>query len=205
MTEKKQRYAVDLDLTGRVALVTGGSRGIGRAVSLALAAHGAKIAVNYCSHQSQAAEVVEEICAAGGEALAVQADLRDGDAAARLISSAAEALGPIDILVNNAGEMTDGPVETMTDEVWDRALSLNLTAAFRTARACIPMMRSRKWGRISKRLQPGGLHGVEEPRALCSGEGGAARTDLLPGEGGGGGGDYGEYGGAGPNYDRSAA
>jgi NAD(P)-dependent dehydrogenase (short-subunit alcohol dehydrogenase family) len=148
MTGKKQRNAVDLDLTGRVAVVTGGSRGIGRAVSLALAAHGAKVAVNYCSHQAQAAEVVEEICAAGGEALAVQADLRDGDAAARVISSAAEALGPIDILVNNAGEMTDGPVETMTDEVWDRALSLNLTAAFRTARACIPMMRSRKWGRI---------------------------------------------------------
>ncbi len=148
MTGKKQRCAVDLDLTGRVAVVTGGSRGIGRAAGLALAAHGAKVAVHYCSHQAQAAEVVREICAAGGEALAVQADLRDGDAAARVISSAADALGPIDILVNNAGEMTDGPVETMTDEVWDRALSSNLTAAFRTARACIPMMRSRKWGRI---------------------------------------------------------
>jgi len=148
LKEKRSRYAPDLDLQGRTAAVTGGSRGIGRAACLALAAQGARVAVHYCSQKSKAAEVVEEIRAAGGEAFAVQGDLREADAPARVVHSAADALGPVDILVNNAGEMTDGPVESMTDEVWENALSLNLTAAFRSTRAVIPMMKNRKWGRI---------------------------------------------------------
>jgi NAD(P)-dependent dehydrogenase (short-subunit alcohol dehydrogenase family) len=136
---------VDLDLTGRVAVVTGASRGIGRATALALAAHGAKVAVHYCTHQAKAAAVADEI---GASALLVQGDLREAAACARVIHTAADALGPVDILVNNAGEMTDGPVETMSDAEWERSLALNLTAAFRTSRASIPMMRGRKWGRI---------------------------------------------------------
>ena len=136
---------MDLDLNGRVAVVTGASRGIGRATALALAAHGAKVAVHYCAHQAKAAAVADEI---GASALLVQGDLREAAACARVIHTAAEALGPVEILVNNAGEMTDGPVETMSDAEWERSLALNLTAAFRTSRASIPMMRGRKWGRI---------------------------------------------------------
>jgi 3-oxoacyl-[acyl-carrier protein] reductase len=142
------RYAVNLDLAGRVALVTGGSRGIGRATCLALAAHGAKVAVHYCTQAAKAAEVVEEVRGQGGEAIALQADLRDPASAATLAVAVAASLGPVDILVNNAGEMAGGSVEELTDRTWEDSLSLNLTAAFRLARACIPMMKSRKWGRI---------------------------------------------------------
>ena len=142
------KFAVDLDLAGRVAVVTGGSRGIGRATCLALGAHGARVAVHYNRSQAQAEEVVNEIRSGGGEAAAIQGDLRAPDCAGRVISQTVDALGPVDILVNNAGEMTDGPVASTPDELWERALSLNLTAAFRCARAVVPMMRERKWGRI---------------------------------------------------------
>ncbi len=141
-------HAIALDLTGRVALVTGGSRGIGRATSLALAAHGARIAVHYRAESARAGEVVSDIRAQGGEAVALQADLRDPAAASVLADAAARELDPVDILVNNAGEMAAGSVETLTDQTWEDSLSLNLSAAFRMARACIPAMKARKWGRI---------------------------------------------------------
>jgi NAD(P)-dependent dehydrogenase (short-subunit alcohol dehydrogenase family) len=135
-------------LTGRVALVTGGSRGIGRAVCLALAARGASLAVHYRSQAGAAAAVVNAIQAAGGMAEAFQADLIQPEAAARLVAATAERLGHIAILVNNAAEMTDAPVEAMSDDMWTATLDLNLTAAFRCARACIPLMKARGWGRV---------------------------------------------------------
>ncbi len=142
------RNLVDLNLAGHTAVVTGGSRGIGRATCLALAAHGAAVGVHYSASQAQAAEVVEEILHGGGRAAAIRGDLREADAPGRVIAEAAAALGPIDILVNNAGEMTDMAVEVMPDEVWEAALSLHLTATFRCCRAAIPMMKTRRWGRI---------------------------------------------------------
>ena len=142
------QHLVDLNLAGHAAVVTGGSRGIGRAACLALAAHGAAVGVHYSASQAQAAEVVEEIRRGGGRAVAIQGDLRQADAPGRVIAEAAEALGPIDILVNNAGQMTDVAVEAMSDEVWEAALSLHLTATFRCSRAVIPMMKARRWGRI---------------------------------------------------------
>ncbi|MFB3778094.1 MAG: SDR family NAD(P)-dependent oxidoreductase [Bryobacteraceae bacterium] len=144
----RTKYALNLDLTGRAALVTGGSRGIGRATCLALAAHGARVAVHFRAESARADEVVDEIHAQGGEAVALQADLRDAAAAPGLAAAAAGALGPIDILVNNAGEMVSGSVEELTDRTWEDSLSLNLSAAFRMARACIPAMKARNWGRI---------------------------------------------------------
>jgi 3-oxoacyl-[acyl-carrier protein] reductase len=141
-------HAVNLDLAGRVALVTGGSRGIGRATCLALAAHGAKVAVHYRAESAKADEAVSEIRAQGGEAVALQADLRDPASAPILATAVASSLGAVDILVNNAGEMAGGAVEELTDQIWEESLSLNLSAAFRLARACIPAMRARKWGRI---------------------------------------------------------
>ena len=135
-------------LAGRVALVTGGSRGIGRAACLLLASHGAAVGVHYRSQAEAAERVVTAIREAGGQAVAVAADLALADAAEALVRSVSEALGPVDILVNNAGEMTDGPVETMSDEVWDRSLAVNLSAAFRCTRACLPAMKAKGWGRI---------------------------------------------------------
>ncbi len=136
------------DLSGRVALVTGGSRGIGRATCLALAASGAAVAVHYNSSRGYAEEVVAKIEKAGGKALAVGADLVEEDAGDRVVASVEGSLGTVDILVNNAGELTSSAVETLADTLWERTLTLNLTAAFRCARAAIPSMKERRWGRI---------------------------------------------------------
>jgi 3-oxoacyl-[acyl-carrier protein] reductase len=131
-----------------VALITGGSRGIGRAACLALAEQGAEVAVHYHSQAQAAGEVVELIRKAGGRAVALQADVSASAAIMALVEQASARLGAIDILVNNAGEMTDASVAVMTDEIWERALSVNLTSAFRCARACLPAMQARGWGRI---------------------------------------------------------
>lgn len=135
-------------LDGRVALVTGGGRGIGRAICLALAAKGAVVGVHYHSSAAAVDEVAAHITGRGGQAVTFQADLADGKAINALIDSAIAKLGKIDILVNNAGEMTDRAVIDMSDDEWERALTLNLTAAFRCSRACIPGMKARGWGRI---------------------------------------------------------
>src|SRR4051812_39128268 len=127
---------INLDLHGRIALVTGGSRGIGRAVCLALAAHGAMVAVHYRSQ----AEAAEAVVAEMGHGASFGADLALPGAADTLIREVTAQLGSVDILVNNAAEMTDGPVQTMTDEMWDHTLEVNLSAAFRCCRACLPPM-----------------------------------------------------------------
>ena len=136
------------DLSGRVALVTGGSRGIGRATCLALAASGAAVAVHYKSSRSSAEEVVAKIEKVGGKSVAVGANLLEEDAGDRVIAATEDSLGAVDILVNNAGELTSSAVEELADTVWERTLTLNLTAAFRCARAAIPSMKERRWGRI---------------------------------------------------------
>lgn len=136
------------DLTGRTALVTGGSRGIGRATCLALAAQGAAVAVHYHAAEAAAKAVVEAIEQAGGSAVALQADLVEPVAGTSLVAAATEALGPLDILVNNAGAMTSATVTEMSDELWDMSLTLNLTAVFRCTRACLASMQARGWGRI---------------------------------------------------------
>ncbi|MBA3793888.1 MAG: 3-oxoacyl-ACP reductase FabG [Rubrobacter sp.] len=136
------------NLSGRVALVTGGSRGIGRATCLALAASGADVAVHYNSNHGLAEEVVAMIEEAGGKSVAVAANLLEKDAGNRVVAAAKSSLGAVDILVNNAGELTTSAVEDLADAVWERTLTLNLTAAFRCARAAIPSMKERRWGRI---------------------------------------------------------
>lgn len=134
--------------TTRIALVTGGARGIGRATCLALAAQGAAVAVHYRSRADAAQAVVEQIRAAGGVAIPVQADLLDPAAGARLAEQVRAELGPVDILVNNAGEQGAAAVAELADAEWQRSLDLNLTAAFRLTRACLPDMLARRWGRI---------------------------------------------------------
>jgi 3-oxoacyl-[acyl-carrier protein] reductase len=131
------------------ALVTGASRGIGAATAKVLAADGWAVAVNYRSGAEEAAQVVSDIEAAGGRAVAVQGDVADADTADALFSAAEEALGgPVLVLVNNAGVTADGLSPQLSDDDWDRVVSTNLTGAFRlTRRALRPMLRAR-YGRI---------------------------------------------------------
>jgi len=136
------------NLAGRVALVTGGSRGIGRATCLALAARGAAVAVLCRSRIDQAEEVVQQIHTGGERSLAIQADVLDPGAIKRSVQEAVAGLGAVDILVNNLGTLTDGLVADTNDEEWERSLAVNLGSAFRYARECIPAMKERRWGRI---------------------------------------------------------
>jgi 3-oxoacyl-[acyl-carrier protein] reductase len=136
------------DLSNRVALVTGGSRGIGAAIALALADAGCAVAVNYRERAEDAEAVVAKIKAMGGRAIAVAADVSQGTAVAAMVERAANALGPIDILVNNAGVAIVRGVDDLTEAEFDLTIAVNLKSAFLCTQAVLPAMRSRKWGRI---------------------------------------------------------
>ena len=136
------------DLTDRVALVTGGSRGIGRAVALALAAAGADVAVNYREQAAAAGEVADAVRAAGRRAVAVGADVSDGPAVAAMLGTIERALGGVDILVNNAGIALIRGVDELTEADFDRTLAVNLKSVFLCTQAVLPRMRARRWGRI---------------------------------------------------------
>jgi len=137
-----------MSLNGKVALVTGGSRGIGRAVCLRLAEMGAVVMVNYVTRPAAAEETVAMIRAAGGAAQPVQFDVGDASAAQEAIKQLVTEHGRLDILVNNAGITRDGLLATMKEDDWDRVLDINLKGAFSCIKAaCRPMMK-RRWGRI---------------------------------------------------------
>lgn len=150
-------------LAGRGALVTGGSRGIGRASCLALAAEGARVAVGYQRDAAAANEVVAAITAAGGSAFACQADVGDPDQASRLVRDAQAGLGAVDILVNNAGINPTRPFDQLTAADWEATIRTNLSSVFYVTQAAVPQMRARGWGRIimvsSTAAQTGGVVG----------------------------------------------
>lgn len=135
-------------LRDRVAVVTGASRGIGRAIAVALAAEGAKIAVNYASNSTAADQLVEEITAAGGEALAIPADISNVDSVDTLIKTVTDQWGRIDILVNNAGITRDTLLLRMKPEDWQAVIDTNLTGVFLCTRAVSKLMLKQKSGRI---------------------------------------------------------
>jgi len=136
------------DLRGRVALVTGASRGIGAAVAVALADAGAAVAVNYRERADEADKVVAAITAKGGRAIAVAADVAQSAAVTHMVEQVTTSLGPIDILVNNAGIAIVRRLDELTEEDFDRTITVNLKSAFLCTQAVIPAMRARKWGRI---------------------------------------------------------
>ncbi|WP_026870662.1 SDR family NAD(P)-dependent oxidoreductase [Inquilinus limosus] len=136
------------DLKNRVALVTGGSRGIGKAVALALAEAGSAVAVNYRSRAEEAEVVVEAIRKGGGRAAAFGADVSLRTAVQNMVRDVEEQLGPVDILVNNAGMAAVRGLDDITEEDFDRAIAVNLKSAFLCTQAVLPGMRARRWGRI---------------------------------------------------------
>jgi 3-oxoacyl-[acyl-carrier protein] reductase len=137
-----------MKLTGKVALVTGGSRGIGRSVCERLAAAGARVVVNYVGNQAAAEETVSDIRADGGEALLARFDVADSAAVQEGVKQVLAECGQLDILVNNAGITRDGLLATMKEEDWDLVLQTNLKGAYNCIKAvCRPMMKKR-WGRI---------------------------------------------------------
>jgi 3-oxoacyl-[acyl-carrier protein] reductase len=136
------------DLSNRVALVTGGSRGIGAAIALALAEAGGAVAVNYRERAEDAEAIVAKIKAMGGRAIAVAADVSQSAAVTAMVERVATALGPIDILVNNAGVAIVRSVDELTEAEFDLTIAVNLKSAFLCTQAVLPPMRSRKWGRI---------------------------------------------------------
>ncbi len=135
-------------LKGRVALVTGGSRGIGRAISLELARNGAAVAVNFASNVAAAEAVAADIRAMGGECLLVQGDVSKKETARSVVGKILEAWKKIDILVNNAGITRDRTMKKMTDEDWEAVISVNLNGTYYCTSAVMPSMIEQKYGRI---------------------------------------------------------
>ncbi len=135
-------------LSKRVALVTGGSRGIGRAVAISLADAGASVAVNYRERAAEARDVVEIIRGAGGQAMAVGGDVSMATEVSAIMAAVEHELGPVDVLVNNAGVGLVRGIDDLTEDDFDLTIAVNLKSAFLCTQAVVPGMRARKWGRI---------------------------------------------------------
>jgi 3-oxoacyl-[acyl-carrier protein] reductase len=136
------------DLSGKRAIVTGGSRGIGKAIALALANAGCDVVVNYLSREAEANTTVDAVRALGRRAVAVQADVSVSADVYRLVASGEAAIGPADILVNNAGRVVVEGIDQMSEASWEDIIRVNLTSVFLMTQAVLPGMRARKWGRI---------------------------------------------------------
>ncbi|MCS6909991.1 MAG: 3-oxoacyl-[acyl-carrier-protein] reductase [Anaerolineales bacterium] len=148
-----------MSLSGKVALVTGASRGIGRAIALELANNGAQVVVNYAKDSAGAEATVQAIQAAGGEAQAVQADVSDFKAAEGLVKATVEAFGSVDILVNNAGTTRDQLIMLMSEADWDTVLAANLKSAFNCSKAAVRVMLRKRAGRIINIASVAGILG----------------------------------------------
>jgi 3-oxoacyl-[acyl-carrier protein] reductase len=145
-------------LENRVAIVTGGSRGIGRAIVERFVEEGAKVIVNYVALSEAADEVVAGIAAAGGDAAAVQGDVSKSADVARLVGATLERYGRVDILVNNAGIMVDKDVFDTTEDDWDRTIDINLKGAYLCSKEVAPIMRRQGRGTIIMMSSNSGLY-----------------------------------------------
>ena len=132
----------------KVALVTGGATGIGAATVKALAEEKITVALQYSSSLNEAKQIADQLNDKGFKVEIFQADLSQAGNAENLVAQVKQKLGDIDILINNAGVMSDASIIQMSDALWDEAININLTAAFKLIRACAPSMVSKKWGRV---------------------------------------------------------
>jgi 3-oxoacyl-[acyl-carrier protein] reductase len=150
-------------LTGKIALVTGASRGIGAAVALSLAGAGADVAVNFRTRSEDAESICDAIRKLGRRALAIQADVSQSDQVKKMVGVIEQELGAVNILVNNAGIAKQLKLEDIAEADWDEHIGVNLKSAFLVTQAVLPQMRARRWGRIvnisSTAAQTGGLVG----------------------------------------------
>ncbi len=137
-----------IDFRGRIALVTGGSRGIGRATALALGRAGANVAINFLTQEDAANQVALEIKNIGCNASIFQGDVSQSLEVDRMVAEISGKLGTIDILVNNAGQARRLSIDEVTEDDWDQTMSINLKSVFLVTRAVLPHMRAQKWGRI---------------------------------------------------------
>jgi len=135
-------------LPGRIALVTGGGRGIGKAIALALAAAGCDVAVNYVSREADARVTSDAIRALGRRTLVVRGDVSRSADVTALVSAVEAGLGPVDVLVNNAGRVTFEGIDQMSEASWNEIIQVNLSSVFLMTQAVLPGMRARTWGRI---------------------------------------------------------
>lgn len=135
-------------LSGRIALVTGGGRGIGKAIALALATAGCDVAVNYISREADARTTAEAIQALGRRSLVAKGDVSKSAEVTALVAAVQAGLGPVDVLVNNAGRATFESIEQMSEASWNDIMHVNLSSVFLMTQAVLPGMRARKWGRI---------------------------------------------------------
>ncbi len=135
-------------LAGKTALVTGASRGIGRAIAVALAEAGADVAVNFLTREDDAREVCRQIEGLGRRSLAIKADVSLAPDVSRMVETVARELGTVAVLVNNAGIARPQSIENVTESAWDETLSVNLKSAFLVIQAVLPHLRAHRWGRI---------------------------------------------------------
>ena len=146
-------------LEGKTALVTGASRGIGRAIALRLAAEGADVAVNFAGSAAKAEEVKNAIIEMGRKAIAIQADVKDASSVAGMVEEVKKTFGRIDILVNNAGVTRDGLLMRMKDEDWETVIDTNLRGVFQCTKAVSKIMMKQRYGRIVNMASVVGLVG----------------------------------------------
>jgi len=136
------------DLSGKHALITGASRGIGCAIAHTLATAGAAVSLNFHTREDEAAALHREIEQAGGRSVTVRADVSRADEVARLVERARDAFGGVDILINNAGIATPTAIDRLTEADWNATIDTNLKSAFLVTQAALPDMRARHWGRL---------------------------------------------------------
>lgn len=160
------------ELNGKVAIVTGASRGLGRAISVKLAALGARVAINYCHSQEKAQQVMEEIEKQGGEAILAKADVSDAPSVREMIKTITDRWGTIDILVNNAGINQDTLILRMPDDAWDTVLAVNLRGAFLCTKFALRSMINQGWGRIINISSLAGLIGSAGQSNYAAAKGG---------------------------------
>jgi 3-oxoacyl-[acyl-carrier protein] reductase len=171
---------------GKTAIVTGASRGVGRATALRLAEGGANLVVNYLSNSGEAAETVELCKARGVEAVAVGADVSEFSGAKRLAETAVETFGRIDLLVCNAGVWDGAPIDEMSEELWNKIINTNLKSVWACAKACVPAMKKRPSGAIVMVSSTSGQRGEANYSNYSASKGGqismtkALAAELAP-------------------------